>query len=139
MSSQEFNFEDWYRRFPDHWDEAGRPEINSTWRSRNHPMMRVRVAGRDGNVDVETMVYWDGDLDGLRLLFTYEPTERWNIDNKGLVCGPAGIDPQGRWRRATATLHVVFDRPMFGGPDTWHMGMEGENLPFFEPVDDWDQ
>ena len=104
MSSQQFNFEDWHRRFPDHWDEAGRPEVNSTWRSRNHPMMRERVAGRDGNVDVETMVYWDGDLDGLRLLFTYEPTQRWN-----------------------------------GGPDTWHMGMEGDNLPFFEPVDDWDQ
>jgi hypothetical protein len=102
-------------------------------------MMRVRVAGRDGNVDVETMVYWDGDLDRLRLLFTYEPTERWNIDKNGLVYGPAGIDPQGRWRRATATLDVVLDRPMFGGPDTWHMGMEGENLPFFEPVDDWDQ
>jgi hypothetical protein len=56
-----------------------------------------------------------------------------------LVYGPAGIDPQGRWRRATATLHVVFDRAMFGGPDTWHMGMEGEHLPFFEPVDDWDR
>src|SRR6188472_2995981 len=98
MSSQEFNFEDWCRRFPDHWDEAGRPEINSTWRSRNHPMMRVRVAGRDANVDVETMIYWDGDLDGLRLLFTCEPTERWNIDKKGLVYGPAGIDPEGRWR-----------------------------------------
>jgi hypothetical protein len=56
-----------------------------------------------------------------------------------LVYGLAGIDPQGRWRRAPARLHVVFDRAMFGGPDTWHMAMEGENLPFFEPVDDWDQ
>lgn len=145
---EEFNFEEEHRRFPEHWDKDGRPAINSTWRSREHPMMRVRVSGRDGDRDVTAMVYWDGDLEGLRLLFAQEPSERWNIAANRLVYGPAGIyqleahershGERYRWRRDTATLDVVFEREQFGGPDTWHIGMEGVNLPFFEPIPDWD-
>ena len=124
-------------------DDDGRPEIGSTWRSREHPMMRVRVTGRPDPHDIDTCVFWDGDLDGLRLLFTYERIDRWNIASDGFVYGSAGFAPpesgeyEHRWRRDDQTLNVLFERAMFGGPDTWHIGREGVNLPFFEPVPDW--
>ena len=143
MGTEEFDFEAARRGFPEHWEDDGRPATNSTWRSRPYPQMRVRVSGRDPDGDVSAIVYWDGDLEGLARLFTYEGTERWNIGADGLVCGSAGIDRGDagewhfRWRDETATLVVTFDRAMFGGPDTWHIGREGVNLPFFEPVPDW--
>lgn len=39
------------------------------------------------------IVYWDGDVDGLRRLFTHEPTEQWEIASDGLVHMPEGIGP----------------------------------------------
>lgn len=146
--TEEFDFDATRRRFPEHWDDRGWPAVNSTWRSRNHPQLRVRVIGVTSTPlghdtdelpgDVRVRVYWDGDLAGLRLLFTYESTDRWNIDKTGLVYGSGGIDREGRWRREGPTLEVIFERPMFGGPDTWHINFE-ERLPFFEPLPDWDE
>jgi hypothetical protein len=134
-----FDFEEARRQFPDHWDENGWPASGSTWRARLYPQMRVRVSVVD-NRDVGTMVYWDGDLEGLRRLFTYEPAERWNIAAENqLVYAPAGIDREGHWRSDTETLGVTFDRPAFGGRDTWHAGSLSKGLPFFEPVADWDE
>ncbi len=48
-----------------------------------------------------------------------------------------GIDRELRWRAEsdTPSLVVVFDRSSFGGTDTWHIGREDVNLPFFEPID----
>jgi len=43
-----------------------------------------------------------------------------------------------RWNPEGADLVVTFERAMFGGPDTWHIGREGEHLPFFEPIRDRD-
>jgi hypothetical protein len=86
------------------------------------------------------MVYWDADVDGLRLLFTHETTERWNIAKDRAVYGSSGIDQERRWRdeNDTPSLIVTFDRAKFGGPDTWHTGREAVNLPFFEPIDSGD-
>ena len=138
--TEEFDFESSRNRFPEHWDDDGRPEIGSTWRSREHPMMRVRVTGRPDPHDIDTCVFWDGDLDGLRLLFTYERIDRWNIASDGLV-GLAGAPEHeplvSERRRARRHRKCALERGMFGGPDTWHIGREGVNLPFFEPVPDW--
>ena len=153
---EEFDYEATRKRFPRHWDDCGWPAYKSTWRSRNHPYMRVRVTRtidqsrvhpgsaihealstgelRDG--DVQTFIHWDGPLDELRRLFTYEPTERWNIDKTGFVYGSGGIDQDGRWREDGPALDVVFERAMFGGPDTWHINFE-DRTPPFEPVHDW--
>lgn len=157
MSDTDFDFEAWRQRYPDHWDEDGWPIPKSTWRSRPHPYLRVRVlstikrdrvaagslradelaAGRAQHGDVKTLVYWDGSLDELLRLFTYETTDRWNIDSKGFVYGSGGIDRNGRWLDEGVGLQLIFDREQFGGPDTWHRNFE-EPLPFFEPVLDWD-
>jgi hypothetical protein len=149
--SDEFDFEKWRKRFPDHWDERGWPAFKSTWRATMHPEMRVRVirqAAPDAQVtdedelfpdEVLALVFWEGALDRLRQLFTYENTERWNIDKRGCVYGAAGIDRHGRWRSEGPVLAVGFERSMFGGPDTWHYGREPfDNLPFFEPISDWE-
>jgi hypothetical protein len=135
MSDDGFDFDAARADFPDHWDDDGWPASDSTWLARPYPPLRVRLLGRVDQHDVTAMI-WSGDLDGLRLLFTYEPGERWNINASGLVYAPAGIDPEGHWRPDDFLLEVTFARSMFGGPDTWHVGFEG--LPFFEPVLDWD-
>lgn len=135
--NEEFDFEAERGRWPGHWNENGWPASKSTWRSRDHPQLRVRVV-RARVDDVETFVYWDGGPEELRALFTYEPTERWNIDKTGFVYGSPGIDRDGRWRPDGPALRVIFDRPMFGGPDTCHIRFE-DRTPFFEPVPDWDE
>jgi hypothetical protein len=83
----------------------------------------------------------------LRRLFTYEPSERWEIGKHGLVHPPEGIGPWERdgpageghhWRTPGWELVVNFERAQFGGPDTWHYGAgEWESLPFFEPIPEW--
>jgi hypothetical protein len=68
----------------------------------------------------------------------YETAERWNLGKHGFVYGAEGIDQEGRWRAGSGpALEVTFDRPMFGGSDTWHLNFENET-PFFEPIQDWD-
>jgi hypothetical protein len=156
--AEEFDFEAWREWFPTHWDARGWPALKSTWRSRNFPMMRVQVLStldtsrvHEGSIladqvaegkrlhgDVVTMVFWDGPLDELRGLFTYENTERWNINGEGFVCGAGGIDRDGRWRADGPALEVTFHRAMFGGPHTWHINFE-DQMPFFEPIPDWEQ
>ncbi len=150
MSEGTFDFGAERQRWPEHWDgdENGWPTTTSTWRARRFPHLRVRVAAPESRY-VKAIVYWDGDLDGLRRLFTHEPAERWAIAKHGLVHGAEGIGPweedgpggEGRhWRRDDWPLDVNFERPMFGGPDTWHYGAGGwESLPFFEPINDWDE
>lgn len=155
--SDKFDFRSWHQRFPEHWDDHGWPTVQSTWRSRRHPHLRVRVsdtirrehaaegsqlaadldAGTVSHGDVETAVFWDGSLEELHRLFTYTSTERWNIDRTGFVYGSGGIDRDGRWRDEGGGLGVVFDRSKFGGPDTWHRSFE-DQLPFFEPISDSD-
>jgi hypothetical protein len=150
MTGEDFDFDATHRRFPDHWDEEGRPTVGSAWRSRMHPHMRVRIVGLDAtHDDVDALVYWDGDLDGLKLLFTDDSGDRWNVaENKGIY-GSAGIHRAAaedwpergehhRWRDETDALVVTFAREKFGGPDTWHIGPRGENFPFFEPIYDPD-
>jgi hypothetical protein len=94
-------------------------------------------------VAIQVGIFWDGDLVGLRLLFTFEPAERWNIASDGIVYGSAGIDrpepgeSDHRWRDDGPTLNVIFPRSKFGGSDTWHIRREDVNLPVFEPVPDW--
>lgn len=150
MGDETFDFEAERSRWPEHWDhdENGWPATSSTWRARRFPQMRVRVSSRETR-HVEAIIYWDGDLDGLRRLFTHEPAERWEIGQHGRVHGPEGIGPweldgpgrEGRyWRTDDWSLEVTFERPAFGGPDTWHHGAgEWESLPFFEPIEDWDE
>jgi hypothetical protein len=139
--AEDFDFDEWHERFPLHWDEQGWPSKRSTWRFRDHPQMRVQVFGCDFD-DVQAFVFWDGSLEELARLFSYENTERWSIDEERLVCGAGGISRDQRWRDTGPPLRVIFDRPMFGGPDTWHAGLkrgwEGFNLPPFEPIDPWD-
>ncbi len=146
VNTDTFEFEEWRERFPEHWAENGWPAPKSTWRSRLYPHLRVRVVD-SGDEYVRTIIHWDGDLDGLRRLFTYEPAERWEIGEHRLVHASAGIGPweqdgpagEGRyWRRDDLLLEVRFERPNFGGPDTWHSGEWG-SLPFFEPVQDWER
>jgi hypothetical protein len=148
--TDEFDFDAARDRWPEHWDgdERGWPTVNSTWRARRFPQLRVRVMSREHHY-VMAIVYWDGDLEGLSRLFTHEEDERWEIGKHGLVHNPEGIGPweedgpagEGRhWRRDDWLLEVHFERPQFGGPDTWHHGAgEWESLPFFEPVEDWDK
>ena len=148
MSDEQFDFETERARWPEHWDHGknGWPTTNSTWRARLYPQLRVRVS-RSDHSHVLAVVYWDGDLEGLGRLFTYETTERWEIGEDGLVHSPAGIGPweddgpagEGRhWRKDDWLLEVNFERPQFGGPDTGQNGTgEWESLPFFEPVQDW--
>jgi hypothetical protein len=150
VTDAEFDFEAERARWPTHWDhdEKGWPSVKSTWRARLFPQLRVRVRPDRGNHYVGALVYWDGDLDGLDRLFTHDPSERWEIGQHGLVHSPAGIGPwepdgpdgEGRyWRRDDWLLEVKFERPAFGGPDTWHYGAgEWESLPFFEPIPDWE-
>jgi hypothetical protein len=149
MSDETFDFEAERKRWPNHWerDENGWPARMSTWRARIFPHLRVRVMSRKDEY-VEAWVYWDGDRDGLRRLFTHEQLERWEIGKHGLVQMPEGIGPweqngpsgEGRyWRKREWELEVIFERALFGGPDTWHYGRdEWESLPFFEPVPEWD-
>ncbi len=88
--------------------------------------------------EVRAFVYWEGSLDELREMFTYEIDEdRWNIEKDGVVYGAGGIDRDGRWRDEGPPLVVIFRREQFGGPDTWHLNF-GERTPPFEPVEDWD-
>ncbi len=155
VTGEEFDFDETRRRFPSHWDDDGWPAHKSTWRSRNYPHMRVKVleavrasAAVPGSIrydqiqrgeledgDVRTMISWDGDLEGLRGMFAYENTDRWNIDKNGFVYGSAGIDQRGRWRDEGPILEVIFERELFGGPDTWHLNFE-DRTPFFEPIAD---
>jgi hypothetical protein len=146
MSGETWNFEQERKRWPEHWEsEKGWPAIKSTWRSRLFPHLRVRVLS-SGERDVKTIIFWDGDPDGLRRLFTHEPAERWDISGDGLVHTPQGIGPPEDggevrlWRDVEELLEVVFERPHFGGPDTWHSASgKFEALPFFEPIPDWDE
>jgi len=134
----EFDYEAARRRFPAHWDREGRPASKSTWRSVNYPQLRVQVRDApDESGDVRAFVFWEGSLDQLRGLFAYETDERWNIDKRGLVYGAGGIDREGRWREWGGPLEVTFERAYFGGPDTLQLNF-GEETPFFEPVEDWD-
>lgn len=134
--------------WPEHWDadEKGWPSLGSTWRARRFPQMRVSVVQR-GEVEVEALIYWDGDLDGLNRLFSYEPRARWAIGPNHMVQMPEGIGPPeppdresdgtARWRDESP-LTVIFDRAQFGGPDTWHHANDPwEPLPFFEPIENW--
>jgi hypothetical protein len=86
--------------------------------------------------EVRAFVYWEGSLDELREMFSYESDERWNIDQHGLVYGVGGIDRERRWQDEGSPLEVTFRREQFGGPDTWHKNFE-DRTPFFEPVKDW--
>jgi hypothetical protein len=124
--AEEFDFEAMRRRFSEHRDDDGRPVVGSMWRSRMHPHMRVLVVARDRDLEIQAMVYRDADLDGLRLPFTHETTERWNIARDGAVYGSPGIDQEHHWRGEsdTPSLIVTFDRSRFGGADTWHIGRE---------------
>ncbi|MCA1706085.1 MAG: hypothetical protein LC808_23625 [Actinobacteria bacterium] len=148
-----FDFEKARRKFPDHWTAEGWPASNSTWQAINYPRLHVRVTGRSHDSPFEgvaTVIYWAGDLDGLRLLFTYwgvarntevaraewgaiaiddvDHNDPFEVGNHGLVLHGRGSEPP---------LDVKFERAMFGGPDTWQVNI-GEALPFFEPVPDWD-
>jgi hypothetical protein len=146
VSGDEFDFEATRDEWPDHWDhdEKGWPTVGSRWRARLYPQMRVLIVGRSDEY-MTVLVYWDGDLEGLRRLFTHEPSERWEIGTGGLVQMPSGIGPweadgpagDGRHWRDEWDLTVYFERARFGGPDTWHYGREPfDSLPFFEPIPD---
>lgn len=144
MSSDEWDFEAARDEWPDHWDddEKGWPAVGSMWRARLYPQMRVFVTSCSHGF-AHVMVYWDGDLEGLRRLFTIDQGERWEIGKRGLVQMPAGIGPwepdgpagDGHHWRDEWDLTVYCERARFGGPDTWHHGSgQWESLPFFEPI-----
>jgi hypothetical protein len=139
--SEDFDFEEWRKRFPLHWDrERGWPAQDSTWRFRDHPQMRIRVIACDHEF-VQAEVHWDSDLDEFQRLFSYENRERWAKNENGLMSGARGFDRERRWRDEGPPLWVTFDRAMFGGPDTWQVELrpqwEGINLPPFEPIEPW--
>ena len=100
--TEDFNFEEWRERFPLHWDQKGWPSKRSTWRFRDQPQMRVQVVGCDVT-DVQANVYWDGSLDELEGLFSYENTDRWAIDKQRLVSRREASSP-GRGTGST-TAH----------------------------------
>src|SRR4051794_2505816 len=140
MTGEDFDFDKTHRRFPDHWDEEGRPTVGSAWHSRVHPHMRVRIIDRATTLDdVDALVYWDGDLDGLKLVFTDDSGERWNVAENDQIYGSAGImrasaedwpqrgEDHHRWRDETAALVVTFAGGSSGGPTRGTWGVRRES------------
>src|SRR3954452_6371451 len=88
MADEGFDFEECRARFPAHWDHDGWTAQNSTWQRGTTRTCAVHVIGRafDSSFqELVTMIYLAGTVEELRGLFTYEPSERWNLGRHGLV------------------------------------------------------